>query len=64
MKLNRLWSGDSAVLDEIAKFGEARLVRTAGGKLELRGGSASDRAAAMEWISLFFHEAVPRVVAA
>jgi hypothetical protein len=44
----------------VASFGQARLVRLADGKTELRGGSPEDRAAAKEWISLFWHEAVPR----
>jgi hypothetical protein len=45
----------------IASFGEARLVRDLDGKFELRGGTAEDRTAAKEWISLFMHEAVPCV---
>ena len=43
----------------IASFGQAELVRKAGGRWELRGGSTSDLTAAKEWISLFHHEAVP-----
>jgi hypothetical protein len=31
------------------------------GKLELKDGSPEDRTAAKEWISLFMHDAVPRV---
>lgn len=46
--------------DEIvAVFGEAKLVRRSDGKAELRGGSDQDRLQAREWISLFWHEAVP-----
>ena len=45
----------------IAGFGEARLVRRLDGKFELRGGTPGDRTAAKEWISLFMHEAVPRI---
>ena len=48
----------------IASFGHAQLVSRADGRVELRGGSDSDRAEAREWISLFMHDAVPRVVAA
>ncbi len=44
----------------IASFGDARLIKTSNGTLELRGGSNDDRTAAKEWISLFMHEAVPR----
>ncbi len=46
----------------VARFGQANLVSRADGRVELRGGSAVDRAEAREWISLFMHEAVPRVV--
>ena len=42
----------------IASWGEAKLVKTQDGKLELRGGSKEDRGEAREWISLFWHEAV------
>lgn len=47
----------------IALFGTSRLVRTGEGRFELRGGSEDDRSGAMEWISLFMHDVVPRVVA-
>ena len=43
----------------IARFGQAALVRNQQGKVELRGGDASDQTSAREWISLFMHEAVP-----
>ena len=42
----------------IASFGEARLVRDLDGKYKLLGGTADDRTAAKEWISLFMHKAV------
>lgn len=42
----------------VALFGEARLVKTASGSYELRGGTTGDRTAAQEWISLFMHDAV------
>lgn len=45
----------------IASFGNARLIKNWNGVLELRGGSEDDRTAAKEWISLFCHEAVPRL---
>lgn len=48
----------------IATFGQAQLVSTPEGRLELRGGTADDRLAAREWISLFMHEAAPRLVPA
>lgn len=43
-------------------FGSARLLSDQRGRLELRGGSREDRISAIEWISLFMHEAVPRLV--
>ncbi len=42
----------------IAFFGEAKLVKYLNGKYELRGGSADDRIAAREWISMFCHHVV------
>jgi hypothetical protein len=45
----------------VATFGAARLLRDQKGRMELRGGSRSDCIAAVEWISLFMHEAVLRV---
>jgi hypothetical protein len=45
----------------VASFGDARLVRQLDGKMELKGGTPEDHTAAKEWISLFMHEAVPRV---
>lgn len=42
----------------IAIFGQAKLVKTADQKYELRGGSEEDRGEAREWISMFLHEAV------
>lgn len=46
----------------IAQFGRATLVDSADGRVELRGGSDADRTEAKEWISLFMHDAVPRVI--
>ena len=46
----------------VASFGEAKLVKQLDGSFELRGGSAEDHTAAREWISLFLHEAVPRLM--
>jgi hypothetical protein len=46
----------------VACFGQARLLNCADGRMELRGGSDADRTDAKEWISLFMHEAVLRVV--
>jgi hypothetical protein len=47
----------------IARFC-AKLVSYADGRVELHGGSDADRAEAKEWISLFMHDAVPRLVPA
>lgn len=41
----------------LAKFGQARLIQKSTGKIELVGGTAADRIAAKEWVSLFLHEA-------
>jgi len=48
----------------VARFGQANLVARADGRMELRGGTDSDRTEAKEWISLFLHDAVPRFVPA
>jgi hypothetical protein len=48
----------------VARFGQARLLSRADGRVELRGGTASDHADAKEWISLFMHEAILRIVPA
>jgi hypothetical protein len=45
----------------IATFGQASLVSLPDGSIEIRGGQLPDRTAAREWISLFMHEAVPRL---
>jgi hypothetical protein len=44
----------------IARFGQAELVTRADGQTELRGGTKADSLEALEWISLFLHDAVPR----
>ena len=41
----------------IASFGDARLVKKLNGKIELTGGTETDRAAAREWCSRFLHDA-------
>ncbi|MGA2245368.1 MAG: hypothetical protein ABSH48_10240 [Verrucomicrobiota bacterium] len=42
----------------VRQFGSARLVRQRNGQHELIGGTAADRTAACEWVSLFAHEIV------
>jgi hypothetical protein len=42
----------------IAIFGKARLTRDAAGRINLYGGTLSDRRAAAEWCSHFLHEAL------
>jgi hypothetical protein len=42
----------------IARFGEARLVRSANGRHELVGGTAADCAEAQEWCAIFAPEVV------
>ena len=59
MKIIHLFPEARPEGEVIAYFGTARLVKSVDGKYELVGGSASDRTEAKEWISLFFHEAVP-----
>jgi hypothetical protein len=46
------------VRETVARFGTATLLRHRDGRYELSGGSASERAAAHEWASLFQHDAV------
>jgi hypothetical protein len=48
----------------VARFGRAKLLSRADGRVELHGGTASDHTEAKEWVSLFMHEAVPRVIPA
>ncbi len=59
--MKKLWQSwrRAEVVQVIARFGQAELVVTASGRMELRGGSEADVAEAREWISLFMHEAVP-----
>jgi hypothetical protein len=61
MRLRRMLESLRPQHEVVASFGGAELVRTPDGKTELRGGTEADRQAAMEWISLFWHEASPRV---
>jgi len=42
----------------VARFGRAKLLSCADGRVELRGGTASGRTDAKEWISLFMHDAI------
>jgi hypothetical protein len=46
----------------VTGFGTARLVVNARGEMELRGGTKADQVDAREWISLFMHEAVPKIL--
>jgi serine/threonine protein kinase len=41
----------------VAEWGGAKLVKCPDGKLELRGGSSEDQAAAREWISIYLQKA-------
>jgi CheY-like chemotaxis protein len=43
--------------EKVASFGQADLLHHREGRWEIRGGSASDHAAAREWCSVFQHEA-------
>lgn len=57
MKLNftALWKPNMPEL--IALFGQAQLVKHDTGRYELRGGTRRDHLDAVEWASLFCHEA-------
>lgn len=57
MKINLLAWRKRDEGETLAIFGEAKLVKKLNGKIELVGGSAEDRTAAREWVSLFLHEA-------
>jgi hypothetical protein len=48
----------------VARFGRAKLFSRADGRVELRGGTDSDRTEAKEWISLFMHDAILSVASA
>ena len=58
MKLNLLARIQQNDGELIASFGDARLVKKLNGKIELLGGTETDRAEAREWCSMFFHEAI------
>jgi hypothetical protein len=61
MKLkNRFWTRDW-VVQEIARFGAAKLVRLVSGRLRVQGGTRWERLEAKEWASLFCHEAIVEV---
>ncbi len=55
--LKALWQQHDEL---IASFGQAQLVRTLDGAYELKGGTSEERKQAIEWISLFLHEACPK----
>ena len=42
--------------NEIARSGDATLLRTLAGRYELRGGTPSDRQTLQEWMDLFMPE--------
>ncbi len=44
--------------EAVAAWGQAQWIKYLDGKLELRGGTNEDRLAAVEWIALFWREAV------
>jgi hypothetical protein len=62
MKTLRPSFDQPAAWNLIASFGQARLFNRADGHVELWGGSDADRTEAKEWLSLFMHDAVPRIV--
>jgi hypothetical protein len=60
MRLSRMLESMRSEQEIIASFGQARLLRSQDGKVELRGGTQEDHQQAKEWISMFWHEASPR----
>lgn len=61
MKLRERFSQRNWVVREIARFGSARLVRLASGRVEVRGGTREDRMEAREWASYHCHEAIVQI---
>lgn len=49
---------DKRVVEMVAIFGTARLLKTGQMGYRLVGGLEDDRRSAQEWVSLFLHEAV------
>jgi hypothetical protein len=45
-------------VETLAMFGGGALVKTPGGRYEFHGGTPSDRADAIEWVSMFVPEIV------
>jgi len=52
---------ESRYWNVVARFGRARLLSCADGRVELHGGSNSDHTEAKEWVSLFMHDVVLRI---
>lgn len=59
MKKNRI--GLKKTEKVIAQFGMAQLIKNENGRYELRGGTREDIISALEWISMFMHEATPEI---
>lgn len=57
---NQSFDSESGIEEQVATFGEARLIRK-GGEIYLIGGSMADRAEAMEWVLLFIPDEVIRL---
>lgn len=55
----RLMAWNGGEIETLARFGNARIVRLTGGRIEIRGGDVRDRTEAREWASMFCHEALP-----
>jgi hypothetical protein len=62
MKLRSRFLRSDRVVEEVARFGGARMLRLSSGRVVVRGGTVQDRREAREWASLFCHEAVFDVV--
>lgn len=58
MKLSKWTKWFESDGEVVARFGAAKLIRRRNGTWRLEGGSREDRRSAVEWISLFAHEAV------
>ena len=61
MKPNRMLEYLRAQEEVVAAFGQAQLVRSLDGKLELRGGTPEERQQAQEWVSKFWSKGESKV---
>ena len=58
MKIRHLVENTTNRSHTVMLFGQAKLTQTAEGKLELKGATKDEKIEAIEYVSLFMHEAV------